>query len=84
MFYGASATVGQHLRCCLNPSNPFDTDAVSLFVGPHQKLGIQIFISGDPRKAVVVRGSLCGAGLQGLQLLDNLSRDMTEEHDNTF
>ena len=39
MFYGASATVGQHLRCCLNPSNPFDTDAVSLFVGPHQRLG---------------------------------------------
>ena len=35
-FYGASSVfVGQHLRCMLEPSNLFDSNAVALFLGRH-------------------------------------------------
>ena len=39
-FYGASSVfVGQHLRCMLEPSNLFDSNAVALFLGGYTKLG---------------------------------------------
>ena len=39
MFYGSTTYVGQRFSCYLEPSNPFDVNCISLFAGPHQKLG---------------------------------------------